>query len=190
MPPKNKYSKNQIVEAAFEIAKQGGFDSVTIRKVAEKMGASIAPLYVNFKNLDELKKALAEKVLDLSFRTVTSESTHDPFLDIGAGILRFAMDYQVLFKDFMFNPNCRKFFDDLDKQPEVYMAKTLASPLLKGFSPEEAQEIGHRMLIVTSGFVFEYFAGQLPMDYDPMVALLEEMARDLIAGYRLRKEEK
>lgn len=41
MPPKKKFSEEQIIDAAFEIAKTEGMDSITIRKVAFQMGLSI-----------------------------------------------------------------------------------------------------------------------------------------------------
>lgn len=54
MPPKKKFSKEQIVEAAFEIAKEEGMSYITIRKVADRLRSSIAPIYVNFDNVEEL----------------------------------------------------------------------------------------------------------------------------------------
>ena len=52
MAPKKKYSKEKIIDSAFEVARIEGIDSITIRKVAEKMGSSIAPIYVNFNEQD------------------------------------------------------------------------------------------------------------------------------------------
>lgn len=49
MAPKKKFTKDQIIDAAFEIARTEGIEFITIRKVAEKLGGSIAPIYVNFK---------------------------------------------------------------------------------------------------------------------------------------------
>lgn len=54
MAPKKKFTKDQIIDAAFEIARVEGVNSITIRKVAEKLGGSIAPIYVNFKEIGEI----------------------------------------------------------------------------------------------------------------------------------------
>lgn len=43
MAPPKKYTKEQIIDAAFEIARTEGVDAVTIRKVAEKLGAPSPP---------------------------------------------------------------------------------------------------------------------------------------------------
>lgn len=61
MPPKNKFSKEQISEAAFAIAENEGIDRITIRKVADRLGSSIAPIYVNFTDVEALSKPLLTK---------------------------------------------------------------------------------------------------------------------------------
>lgn len=61
MPPKNKFSKEQISEAAFAIAESEGIDRITIRKVADRLGSSIAPIYVNFTDVEALSKPLLTK---------------------------------------------------------------------------------------------------------------------------------
>ncbi len=63
MAPKSKFKKDQIIDAAFEIARTEGIDRITIRKVAEKLGSSIAPIYVNFKEVDELIQEVIKKDL-------------------------------------------------------------------------------------------------------------------------------
>jgi len=65
MGPKVKFTREQIIDAAFEIVQTEGIDSITMRKIAEKMGGSVAPIYVNFKNVDELKDALIEKIISI-----------------------------------------------------------------------------------------------------------------------------
>ena len=97
--PKTKFTREQIIDAAFDIAKSEGIDSITMRKIAEKMGSSVAPIYVNFKNVDELNEALIEKIISISRQLLLEENTGNPFRDIGMASLRFAMEYSVIFRD-------------------------------------------------------------------------------------------
>ena len=66
MGPKTKFTREQIIDAAFDIARTEGIDGITMRKIAEKMGSSVAPIYVNFKNIDELIEAIFEKIIEIS----------------------------------------------------------------------------------------------------------------------------
>ena len=45
MGPKVKFTREQIIDTAFEIAQTEGIDSITMRKIAEKMGSSVAPKF-------------------------------------------------------------------------------------------------------------------------------------------------
>ncbi|NLP23868.1 MAG: TetR/AcrR family transcriptional regulator, partial [Syntrophomonadaceae bacterium] len=83
MGPKVKFTREQIIDAAFEIARTEGIDNITMRKIAEKMGSSVAPIYVNFKNVDELNEALIERIISISHQFLAEENTGNPFRDIG-----------------------------------------------------------------------------------------------------------
>jgi len=187
MPPKVKFTKEQVLDAAFEIANEEGFDSITIRKVADRLGSSIAPIYVNFKSLDELKYELAEKIIDLTTEVMLSEKTHDPFLDIGAGNIRLAMDYPQLFRDFHLNPNCRKYFIKNSSHHGKLIEKMSASQKLRGLSPDQMGELLQTMAFVTFGIIFESLTGEIEMAYEEVVRYMEDTADSLIAGYKIRK---
>ncbi|MCG8482411.1 MAG: TetR/AcrR family transcriptional regulator, partial [Clostridia bacterium] len=106
MGPKTKFSKEQIIDIAFEIAKKDGIDNITIRKVAEKLGSSIAPIYVNFKSINELTQAVLSKIFSISKKMLWEQNTLNPFRDMGIASLRFAKEYPVLFRDLVMKNNC------------------------------------------------------------------------------------
>ena len=99
MGPKAKFTREQIIDAAFDIARTEGIDGITMRKIAEKMGSSVAPIYVNFKNVDELHEALIDRIISISRQILKEENTGNPFRDIGTASLRFAVEYSVIFRD-------------------------------------------------------------------------------------------
>lgn len=63
MPANKKVTKNEIIDAAVEVFRDGGFSSVSARSVAEKLGCSTQHIYFSFKNMEELKTALTERLL-------------------------------------------------------------------------------------------------------------------------------
>lgn len=187
MPPKTKFTKEQILDSSFEIANEEGFDGITIRKVADKLGASIAPIYVNFKNLDELKYALAEKITQLIQDVILSTTTHDPFLDIGAGNIRLAMEYTQIYRDFHLNPNCKKYFKLDSSHHEKMVEKMASSQKLEGVGQKQMTDILQIMALVTEGIIFSLLTGRVSSTYDELIAYIEDVAEDVIAGYKLRK---
>ena len=56
MPPKPKFTKEQIVEAAYELARSEGIDAVMARDVGKKLGATASPIFTVFSGMSELKR--------------------------------------------------------------------------------------------------------------------------------------
>ncbi len=54
--------KSQIVRVALEILHAEGFKSITIRKIAEKLGIKSASLYWHIKNKNELLELIADEI--------------------------------------------------------------------------------------------------------------------------------
>ena len=54
--PKVKFTKEIIVEAAYELMKIEGFNNLSVRKIAKYLKSSTAPIYFNFNTVDDLKE--------------------------------------------------------------------------------------------------------------------------------------
>ena len=62
MPSDKKITKKMIVNAGFEIFRKKGFDAVTARGIAKEINCSTQPIYLEFRNMDDLKTELVEKI--------------------------------------------------------------------------------------------------------------------------------
>ncbi len=190
MPPKKKFSKQQIVDAAFDIARIEGIDNITIRKVAEKLGSSIAPIYVNFKDVDELTEEVVNKIFVVSQQLLQEENSGNPFRDIGVASIRFAKHYSVLFKDLVMNQN--KFIKKLEQGSISDIIELMKQDAdLKSFTNEELQEILLKMKIFQTGLSIMVANELLPDKFneEKMIEILESTANDVIAAARLNKKE-
>lgn len=58
MPPKVKYTKDEIIWAALDLAREGGIRSVTARGLAERLGCSVKPIFGLFENMEEVLEAV------------------------------------------------------------------------------------------------------------------------------------
>ncbi len=56
MPPKQKITKEILLEHAFAIAEESGIQSVTSRSVAKRAGCSIQPVFSHFETMEDLRK--------------------------------------------------------------------------------------------------------------------------------------
>lgn len=188
MGPKVKFTKEQIIDAAFEIAKTEGIDGITMRKIAEQMGSSVAPIYVNFKKVDELNEALIERIISVSQQLLSEESSGNPFHDIGRASLRFASEYSIIFRDLVMTNNSRiKVYDE--KVIPGLIEQMKKDPELEGFTVDELKTILLKMKIFQLGLSVMVANGLLPKDYEiqDLMDLLSSAANDVILSARLSK---
>ncbi|WHX50481.1 TetR/AcrR family transcriptional regulator [Paenibacillus woosongensis] len=189
MPPQKKFSREEIIQVAFEIARVEGLDHITIRKVASRLGSSIAPIYVNFANVEELIQAVIGKISELSREILMDMDTGNPFHDIGAASLRFAKEYSVLFRDLVMKQNDHMKGYDQDMAPFL-MEQMKEDADLAGFEDEELRLILLKMRIFQLGLSVMIANGLLPESFseEQAIALLDQTAGDVIAGARLRQQ--
>lgn len=105
MSATKKITKDMIVDAAMEIFRAEGFDAVTSRRVAFKLGCSTQPIYFEYKNMDELKNDIVKKVvgqLNEIFSSVSNEGKEEPdefvYRSFGLSFLKFVQADPFVFR--------------------------------------------------------------------------------------------
>ncbi len=185
MPPRTKFSRAQIVEAAFDIAKKEGTASLTIRRVADALGSSIAPIYVNFETVDDLIEAVLEEVVALSQRLIAQQQTGNPFRDIGMASLSLARDYPHLFRDLISVQKKQMQRHQAELSPELVQAMR-QDPELEGLSDDQLSQLLLRMRVFQMGLSFMIANDLLPEaeSEEAQIALLLDTGADLISGMK------
>ena len=108
MPPKTRIAKDMIINAAVEIAKQRGYESINARTVSEQLHCSTQPVMYHFTTIDALKRAAYARVEHLhSAYMMTVLPEQDPVLGIGLNYIRFAVEEPQLFR-FLFQSGYAK----------------------------------------------------------------------------------
>ncbi|MFD0713510.1 TetR/AcrR family transcriptional regulator [Paenibacillus sp. GCM10027626] len=191
MAPKRKFTKEQLIEAAFEIAQAEGVEQITIRKVADKIGSSIAPIYVNFKDADELKQAVVRKIVDVSHQMLATRQHEDPFLNIGIASMQFARAYPVLFNELLMLRGQGRYLEAIQLSIDDMLVQMRENRDLQGFTTEELLPIMFKMQVFQLGLSVMEVNGLLPpqMGEEQLTELLEQTGSDIMAAARLRRKE-
>ena len=103
VPAARKVSKDEIIDAAVEVLRDGGFSAVNARSVARKLGCSTQPIYFSFQSMDELKAAMSERAIRMHTRRVRDslrahEGNDSRYSSYGMGFVRFAAEEKQLFR--------------------------------------------------------------------------------------------
>lgn len=51
--PRQRITKEMIVEAAFSLAREGGMEKVLVKNIAERIGCSVQPVYCYCQNMED-----------------------------------------------------------------------------------------------------------------------------------------
>ena len=105
MSPKVKFSKEDIRKVALTIALADGLKAITARKVADVLGCSVAPIYVNYASIDNLIADVVEYIFAQSNQLTKEAKGSHVFEQMGYASLFFAKQYPQLFRDLVLEPN-------------------------------------------------------------------------------------
>ena len=101
-----KITKEKILDIAFEIVRTNGIENLSNRTIAKELNSSIRPIYYQFKNTDELKKELYNKIKKYFFAYIFDKSVEDSYKQVGINYIRFSKEESNLFKSLFFNCSC------------------------------------------------------------------------------------
>lgn len=99
MPPKAKYTREEIINKAFEMARKKGIDAVVARELGKELGTSSSPIFTAFKNMEELQQEV-RKVALKEFETYVSDAVNytPAFKYVGLKMVEFATKEPKLFQ--------------------------------------------------------------------------------------------
>lgn len=99
MPPKAKITKDMIIDAAFEVARETGFENINARTVSKRLNCSTQPIMYHFDTIEELKKAAFEKtnMYHTEYLLNIPEKQESVMLGMGLNYIRFAVEEPHLF---------------------------------------------------------------------------------------------
>lgn len=100
MPPKARITRDMVIVAAFEVARESGAENINARTVSKKLNCSTQPVMYHFATIEGLKRAAYQKTDEYhtEYLMNISETQEEPMLGIGLNYIRFAVEEPNLFR--------------------------------------------------------------------------------------------
>lgn len=99
MARKKEIDKQRILDAAYKLAVRGGIESLTARNIAKAVNCSTQPIYLEFKNMQDLRNQVLARISDeLKSNTLQQNFTGEPLIDLDLSYLYFAKEHVDLFR--------------------------------------------------------------------------------------------
>ena len=96
--PKPKITREMITDAAFEIAREAGVNSINARTVSQRLGCSTQPVLYWCESIEDVKRAVYEKADEYHSRYITGTHSDEPMLEMGILFIRFAQEEKHFFR--------------------------------------------------------------------------------------------
>ncbi|NOY68012.1 MAG: TetR/AcrR family transcriptional regulator [Deltaproteobacteria bacterium] len=97
MARSRKFSRKDIIDAAFLVVREKGLAGLTARAVAQALDASTMPVYSHVKTMSELGEAVVRKAWDVLAQIQEESPSGDIYIDMGLGYVLFAKREPMLF---------------------------------------------------------------------------------------------
>ena len=185
MPPKVKFTSNEIIEAAVKITRTKGIDAVTAREVGRALGVSSRPLFTYFDTVEELKREVYLFAKNLYKEYVKDGLKAEiPFLGVGQQYLRFAKDEPNLYKYLFLTPpdGIRGGVMEGLKLSQDLARESLMT--IYNMDADTADKYFRDLWLVAYGFTTMIAIGECPYDDEQISAIFTEFSLSICKAYK------
>lgn len=179
--PKQKITKEMVVEAAFALAREGGMEKVLVKDIAAKLGCSVQPIYSYCSNMEELKKDVHKRTAAFFKEYVAAHVEKDDYFhSVGKAYLALAKDEPFLFELYFLRKRTDGQAASLQELYEQECSPTVAAFLSEelSISLEAARKLHLNMVIYNMGISTMLISSNFGIP-------LEELDRQLCEAYEV-----
>ena len=187
MPPKPKFTREEIVAAALELVSEKGMSALTSRDLGARLGSSARPIFTVFKSMEEVQAAVLHAAMNRFEEYAHKAAQMEPvFKQVGMQMIMFAKEEPKLYQlIFMSSISEAQTFDDIYAHLGS-VADECLDVLQKDYdlSKDNAQTMFEHVWIHTFGigalcatgvcdFSHEQIAEMLTQDFTAMMMLMK-----------------
>lgn len=186
MPPRARVTREMVVDAAVEVVRRQGAESVSVRTVSRQLGCSTQPVMYHFAAVEELKRAAYARadLLHLEFLMRAAPPPGDPLLEIGLNYIRFAVEEPQLFR-FLFQSGyaAEKSLPEMLGSPELEPVLAVLRENL-GMDAERTRDVFLTLALFVHGYASLLANNALEYDESYAAAHLEQVFTGAVTAVR------
>lgn len=154
MPPKAKFTKQQIAEAGLDIIRNEGMENLTARALGKRLGSSACPIFTVFENMEEVQAEINKAARAVYSEYVKKGLEEElAFKGVGTQYIMFAIKeprlFQLLFMSEQFQqPSVSNVLPVID---DNYEAILLSVQNCYNLSKEKSERLYKHLWIYTHG---------------------------------------
>lgn len=190
MPPKNRFTKDEIVKTAVDIVRENGINDLTARSLAVKLGCSVKPIFGLFSNMEQLRTEVmssAQKIYKSYLKNDMTAGKYPEYKASGMAYIRFAKEEKQLFRLLFMRSRPKEQLedgrDDIKPLIELIQKNT-------GLNEDEAYLFHLEMWIYVHGIAAMIATDYLDWDIEFISQTLTDVYTGLKHSYKIKGEQK
>ncbi len=180
MPPKFRFTREEIICAATDVTRELGFSGLTARSLADRLGSSTKPVFGLFASMEEVQQAVlhaANTIYQGYVANAMACGEYPPYKASGMGYIRFAMEEPQLFR-LLYMRDRRSEMLTEDRESIRPLLAMLESSL--GLTEDEAYVFHLESWVYVHGLATMLATGYVPWDMDFISRSMTDMYQGLI----------
>ena len=175
MPPKPKFTKEEIVAAALELVSEKGIEALTARELGVRLGSSARPIFTVFNSMEEVQAEVRTAALK-RFEGYAEKAMHysPVFKQVGMQMILFAIEepklYQLVYMSE--NAGATDFESIVERLGDVAQLCVDVIQRDYGLSAEDAKTLFEHVWIYTFGIGALCATGMCRFSQDEIIQML------------------
>ncbi len=188
MPRQMIFTREIVINTTYQLVKKEGMQSVNARRIAKELNSSVHPIFRHFKDMEELKKVVYEKIYaKYQEYMLTGIKEEKAYKKMGIAYIKFAKDYPEFFKILFMQKT------DLNAENFVMADKVgddviRAGQKLTKLSFEEQKKFHVKVWIFTHGIACLVATKTVEFSDEEISKLLEKTVVEMLMGYKMKGE--
>ena len=190
MPKKTKFTKEAVIEAGMSQIKDNGWEGLTPKSVAKRLGASTMPIFSHFPTMAALREAILDRAWENLIEYTSRSYTGDVWVDQGVGYVLFARDHGRIF-------SCMHYGPPAEVQDRRYRFGASISdkledhPSFEGMNAKLVGQIRHLRALLTHGMAVAVSSGLTSLwDNEELVKQMMSLCSEVLCEGLSKREDK
>ena len=183
MPPKCKFTKEEIVKAALDLTRAEGIDALTARALGAKLGSSPKPIFTVFENMEEVQ-AEVRKAAKALYAGYIRAGLHQElaFKGVGTQYILFAIEEPKLFQMLFMSeqpqkPSVGGILPLIDESYEQILQSVQSG---YGLGGKDAENLYRHLWIYTYGIAVLCATNMCSFTAEEISGMMTEVCRSLL----------
>ena len=191
MPPKPKFTKEELIQAALELARESGLEAVVARNLGKKLDTAPSTIFTHFNTVEDIRQAVIEAVREL-YNGYVEEGLKmvPPMKGFAVQYIRFAMEESILYSILFMNKRDGLKYVDFIVDEGHYEKVITAAEENFGINREQAEFVYHNLWAYAHGIAVMSATGVCKFSLEEISQMLGMACRSFLIGMKMPRDER